>query len=43
MAVFLGVPTAKSQRKGNRKSRKADRSKLTKISQILAAKLKRKK
>lgn len=32
MAIFKGEPTAKSKnRNGNRKSRKADRSKLCKI------------
>ena len=42
MAVFKGVPTAKSKRRnGNRKSRKADRSKLCKLKCIIAAKAKK--
>lgn len=39
MAIFLGKPTVKSQRKDKRKSRKADRSKMTKTKAIAAAKL----
>lgn len=39
MAVFKGVTTKKSQRKPGRKTRKADRTKRTKIKQIEAAKL----
>lgn len=36
MAVFKGTPSAKSQEKGNRKSRKTDRSKLCKLRVIAA-------
>lgn len=41
MAIFLGVTTEKSQQKTTRKQAKADRSKRTKITRIMADKLKK--